>query len=149
MYSVSVKDQRMHFSSSHFVKSEDDVENLHGHNYSVKIKLTGPLNEDGMVYDFREMKAKALTICKTLDHKVLLPSDSPTIKVTSTEGFVEVFVNEKRYVFPEVDCKILPTKATTAELLAKYFHDHLDFPKDFKVKVCVSESAGSKGCYVK
>ncbi len=138
----------MHFSASHFVKSEKDVENLHGHNYSLKIKLTGPLNDDGMVYDFREVKAKALKICKTLDHKVLLPSESKTIKVTSSEGFIEVFVGAKRYVFPEEDCMIIPTTATTAELLAKYFHDHLDFPKDLKVKVCVSESTGSTGCYI-
>jgi 6-pyruvoyltetrahydropterin/6-carboxytetrahydropterin synthase len=148
VHSVSVTDQRMHFSASHFVKSEDDIENLHGHNYSVKVKLTGPLNEDGMVYDFREVKSKALTICQTLDHKVLLPSKSKTINVTTSDGFVTVLVGKKRYVFPEDDCVLLPTKATTAELLAKYFHDHFDFPKDRKVKVCVSESEGSTGCYV-
>ena len=147
MYSVRVKDQRMHFSASHFVKSEEDVENLHGHNYSLKVKLTGPLNDDGMVYDFRNMKAKAIKICKTLDHKVLLPQESKTIKVSKSDEFIEVHVGEKRYVFPEEDCVVIPTKATTAELLAKYIHDHLDFPKGFKVKVCVSESAGSTGCY--
>jgi 6-pyruvoyltetrahydropterin/6-carboxytetrahydropterin synthase len=137
----------MHFSASHFVKSEEEVENLHGHNYSLKIKLTGPLNDDGMVYDFRAMKSKAIKICKTLDHKVLLPQESKTIKVSKSDEFIEVHVGEKRYVFPEEDCVVIPTKATTAELLAKYIHDHLDFPKDFKVKVCVSESAGSTGCY--
>ncbi len=149
MYSVSVKDQRMHFSASHFLKSEGEFENLHGHNYSLKIKLTGPLNVDGMVYDFREVKSKALKICKTLDHKVLLPGESQTIKVSKSEEFLEVHVGEKRYVFPEEDCVIIPTKATTAELLAKYIHEHLDFPKDLDLKVCVSESTGSKGCYKK
>ena len=147
MFSVRVKDQRMHFSASHFLKSEGQFENLHGHNYSLKIKLTGPLNDDGMVYDFREVKSKAIKICKTLDHKVLLPQESKTIKVSKSDEFIEVHVGEKRYVFPEDDCVVIPTKATTAELLAKYIHDHLDFPKDFKVKVCVSESAGSTGCY--
>jgi hypothetical protein len=65
------------------------------------------------------------------------------------EEFIEVHVDKKRYVFPEEDCVIIPTKATTAELLAKYIHEHLDFPNDFTVKVCVSESAGSTGCYKK
>ncbi|MFW9807482.1 MAG: 6-pyruvoyl tetrahydropterin synthase family protein [Candidatus Thorarchaeota archaeon] len=147
MFSVRVKDQRMHFSASHFVKSDDDVENLHGHNYTLKIKLTGPLNDDGMVYDFRDIKSKALEICKTLDHKVLLPSGSKTIAFTRSEGFIEVLVREKRYVFPEDDCKLIPTTATTAELLAKYIHDNLDFPNEFTVKVCVSESEGSTGCF--
>jgi len=139
----------MHFSASHFLKSEGEVENLHGHNYSLRIKLTGPLNDDGMVYDFRKVKSMALEICKTLDHKVLLPGDSETIKISKSEEFFEVFMGKKRYVFPEEDCVIIPTKATTAELLAQYIHEHLDFPKDFTVKVCVSESAGSTGCYKK
>jgi 6-pyruvoyltetrahydropterin/6-carboxytetrahydropterin synthase len=147
LYSLRVKDQRMHFSASHFVKSEDEIENLHGHNYELKVKLYGPLNEDGMVYDFREAKAKAIKICEILDHKVLLPAESKTIKMTKSEGFLEVHVGDKRYVFPEEDCVIIPKQATTAELLAQHIHEHLDFPKDFKVKVCVSESAGSTGCY--
>ena len=149
MHSVRVMDQRMHFSASHFLKSEGEIENLHGHNYSLEVKLTGPLNADGMVYDFREVKEKAIDICKTLDHKVLLPRDSNTIKITKSEGFIEVSVGEKRYVFPNEDCVIVPTTATTAEMLAQYVHEHLDFPKDLKVKVCVSESAGSTGCYKK
>ncbi len=149
MHSVLVKDQRMHFSASHFLKSGDDIENLHGHNYSLQIKLTGPLNNNGMVYDFREVKSKALDICKTLDHKVLLPGDSDTIKISKSDGFIEVSAAEKRYVFPAEDCVIIATEATTAELLAQYILEHLDFPKDFTVKVCVSESEGNLGCYTR
>jgi 6-pyruvoyltetrahydropterin/6-carboxytetrahydropterin synthase len=137
----------MHFSASHFLKSEDEVENLHGHNYMLTVKLTGTLNEDGMVYDFREVKSKALRICKTLDHKVLLPEKSETIKMTKSEEFIEVSVGEKRYVFPEEDCVIIPTRATSAELLAQHILKLLDFPKEFMVKVCVSESEGKTGCY--
>ncbi len=147
MYSVCVKDPRMHFSASHFLKSDGEFETLHGHNYLLKIKLTGPLNDDGMVYDFRDVKVKSLKICKTLDHKVLLPGESKSVKVSKSEEFIEVHVGEKRYVFPAEDCIIIPTKATTAELLAKYIHEHLDFSKDFSVKVCVSESTGSTGCF--
>ncbi|MFW9769279.1 MAG: 6-pyruvoyl tetrahydropterin synthase family protein [Candidatus Thorarchaeota archaeon] len=147
MHSVRVKDQRMHFSASHFLKSEDDIENLHGHNYILTVKLTGPLNEDGMVYDFREVKSKSLEICATLDHKVLLPGKSETIKVTKSEEFIEVFVGEKRYVFPEEDCVVIPTIATSTELLAQHISELLDFPEKFTVKVCVSESEGKTGCY--
>ena len=147
MYSVHVKDQRMHFSASHFLRFCGDCEQLHGHNYTVDVIITGPLNEDGMVVDFSEVKNKAVSICKTLDHKVMLPGDSKTITVKIEDGFVEVHVGQKRYVFPEEDCVVLGTAATTAELLAKYIHDYIEFPKDYQVKVCVSESAGSTGCY--
>ena len=147
MYSVHVKDQRMHFSASHFLQFCGDCEQLHGHNYTLDVLVIGPLNEDGMVVDFRELKDKIINICKTLDHMVMLPGASKTINVKSEEGFIEVNVGAKRYVFPEGDCIILPLEATTAELLSKYVHDHIDFSDDYKVKVCVSESAGSIGCY--
>ena len=146
MYSVHVKDQRMHFSASHFLRFCGDCEQLHGHNYTVDVTLTGQLNEDHMVIDFGKVKDMVVDICKTLGHKVMLPGDSKTIKVNTAEGFVEVLVGDKRYVFPEEDCIVLGIKATTAELLAKYIHGYIDFP-NLRVKVCVSESAGSTGCY--
>jgi 6-pyruvoyl-tetrahydropterin synthase len=49
LYSVHIKDQRMHFSASHFLRFCGDCEQLHGHNYTVDVFITGPLNEDGMV----------------------------------------------------------------------------------------------------
>ena len=131
MYSVHIKDQRMHFSASHFLRFCGDCEQLHGHNYTVDVFITGPLNEDGMVIDFREAKDKVIRICKTLDHKVMLPGDSKTINVKLEEGFIEVTVAEKRYVFPSEDCIILPTQATTAELLSKYINDHIDISGDY------------------
>jgi 6-pyruvoyltetrahydropterin/6-carboxytetrahydropterin synthase len=136
----------MHFSASHFLRFCGECEQLHGHNYTVDVNIAGQLNEDGMVIDFREVKDMVVKICKTLDHKVMLPGDSKTIKVNTEEGFVEVLVGEKRYVFPEEDCIVLGIEATTAELLAKYIHGYIDFP-NLRVKVCVSESAGSTGCY--
>jgi 6-pyruvoyltetrahydropterin/6-carboxytetrahydropterin synthase len=136
----------MHFSASHFLRFCGECEQLHGHNYTVDVVISGNLNEDGMVIDFRKVKDEVVKICKTLDHKVMLPGDSNTIRVKTEEGFVEVIVGEKRYVFPEEDCIVLGIEATTAELLAKYIHGYIDFP-NLVVKVCVSESAGSTGCY--
>ncbi|TFG32379.1 6-pyruvoyl tetrahydropterin synthase family protein [Candidatus Thorarchaeota archaeon] len=147
MYSVHVKDQRMHFSASHFLRFCGDCEHLHGHNYTLEVFIIGPLNDDGMVVDFRAIKDQVVSLCKTLDHKVMLPKDSTTIEVKTLEGFVEVNAGAKRYVFPEEDCIILPTKATTAELLAKHIHSQLKFQPGFRIKVCVSESAGSTACF--
>jgi 6-pyruvoyltetrahydropterin/6-carboxytetrahydropterin synthase len=147
LYSVHVKDQRMHFSASHFVRSNGDTENLHGHNYMLGVHITGPLNDDGMVIDFRSVKKRSIELCQTLDHKVILPGASETISVNTSDGFTEVKVAEKQYVFPEEDCVIIPTKATTAELLAKHIHDRLGLSGDFNIRVCVEESTGAKGCY--
>lgn len=147
MYSLHVKDQRMHFSASHFLRFCGDCEHLHGHNYALEVFVYGPLNEDGMVVDFREVKDRAIEICKTLDHKVILPGESSTVSVKTDNGFVEVNAASKKYVFPKEDCIVIPTVATTTELLSKYIHEHLRFPKGFRVKICISESAGSTGCY--
>lgn len=100
-----------------------------------------------MIVDFNEVKEKAVKLCKALDHKVMLPKESKSIEVKIAEGFVEVNAGAKHYVFPEEDCIVIPTRATTAELLAKHIHGQLRFQPGFSVKVCVSESAGSTACY--
>ena len=147
MHSIRVNDQRLHFSSAHFVMGSDYCETLHGHNYFVEITVSGNLDTLGMVIDFRTIKKRAIGICERLDHKTLLPGESEVIEIQESEYSNEVNVGGKRYVFPKEDCVILPAKATTAELLAEYIAAELDLPKEYRVKVCVSESLGSMGCF--
>ena len=147
VYSIRVSDQKLHFSSSHFVLGSDGCENLHGHNYTVEILIEGTLNKYGMVIDFRDVKKQALEVCKQLDHKVLLPGKSRTVQVHETDDSVNVTVGDKKYVFPVEDCVVLPATATTAELLAEYIYQHLEFPDGYRLKVCVGENVGTFGCY--
>lgn len=147
MHSIRVNDHRLHFSSAHFVMGSDYCEALHGHNYSVDITVSGDLDSLGMVIDFRTIKKRAISVCERLDHKTLLPGESDVIEIHESEFSHEVIVGGKRYVFPKEDCVVLPAKATTAELLAEYVATELNLPKEYRVKVCVSESLGSKGCY--
>jgi 6-pyruvoyltetrahydropterin/6-carboxytetrahydropterin synthase len=149
MHSIYVKDGKMTFSAAHFVMGAEYCESLHGHNYEVDIEIFGELNELGMVLDFRDVKKKVRSLCKTLDHRVLLPGESEVIDVKEKNDSLEVFVRGKRYCFPIEDCVVLPFIATTAELLAEYIALKLEFPDGIKVKVCVSESSGSKGCFEK
>ena len=147
MHSIYVKNGKMSFSAAHFVMGTEYCESLHGHNYDVEIEISGNLDDFGMVIDFREVKKKVRSLCKTLDHRVLLPGNSESIDVQEKGESVEVFVMGKRYCFPIEDCVILPFTATTAEFLAEYLAKNLVFPEEMKVKVCVSESVGSKGCF--
>ena len=80
MYSVHIKDQRKHFSASHFLRFCGDCEQLHGHNYTVDVFITGPLNEDGMVMDFNQLKAIIKKeVIDELDHNNLNDIiDNPT-----------------------------------------------------------------------
>ncbi len=147
MYSIKVAHPKMSFSSAHFVISGNECEALHGHNYSVEITIKGLVDELGMVVDFREVKKVVANVCKTLDHKVLLPGLSSSIKVEEREESVFVFVEQKKYQFPLADCVILPIRSTTAEYLAQYFSAQIAFSNTHSVTVCVSESDGSWGCY--
>ena len=147
VYSIRVSNQKLHFSSSHFVLGSDGCENLHGHNYTVEIIIEGALNKFGMVIDFRDVKKQALEVCERLDHKVLLPGKSRTVQVHETSDSVDVTVGGKKYAFPAEDCVILPAAATTAELLAEHIYQHLDFPDGHRLKVCVGENVGTFGCY--
>ena len=147
MHSIKVSHPKMGFSSAHFVISEGECEALHGHNYTVELHIQGELDELGMVMDFRQVKKTASKICKTLDHKVLLPGLSSSISVLEEDESLKVQVEGKRYVFPGEDCVVLPIASTTAELLASYIRNQLELPPAIKVKVCVSESSGSVACY--
>lgn len=149
MHSIHVSGKKLHFSAAHFVMGASKAENLHGHNYSVDVYLSGPLDSHGMVIDFRDVKEQVSRVCKSLDHKVLLPGSSEAIKVRDLDDTVEVRVEAKRYVLPKSDCLVLPIVATTVELLAEFIHSKLQYPEEFKAKVCVAEATGSTGCFEK
>ncbi|MFX0045342.1 MAG: 6-pyruvoyl tetrahydropterin synthase family protein [Candidatus Hermodarchaeota archaeon] len=147
MYSIRVSSQKMSFSAAHFVVGAGYCESLHGHNYTVEAIVTGPLDENGMVLDFRDVKKEIASVCAHLDHKVLLPENSKTITIDDTDISYDVNIAGKRYVFPKEDCILLPSPATTAELIAEYIASELQVQSEYSVKVCVSESLGSTGCY--
>jgi len=45
------------FDSAHFLtKYHGKCENLHGHTYRLRVTVSGPVQEDGMVLDFKELK---------------------------------------------------------------------------------------------
>ena len=46
------------FDSAHFLTQyHGKCENLHGHTYRLRVTVEGPIKEDGMVVDFKELKA--------------------------------------------------------------------------------------------
>lgn len=46
------------FDSAHFLTHyHGKCENLHGHTYRLRVTVDGPVGEDGMVVDFKELKS--------------------------------------------------------------------------------------------
>ena len=114
------------FSAGHFITLEGDVcERLHGHNYRVAAEVHGPLDENHYVVDFLALRDTLRTIIGKLDHRVLLPTDHPSVRVAAEEEQVEVTFAERRWVFPRSDCLLLPIANTTTELLSRYLGQRL------------------------
>ncbi len=147
MHGLSIDDPKLNFSSSHFIVNHDKCERLHGHNYQVKIRLTGELGKNFMVIDFKEAKDKVKILCDRLDHSILLPGDSQSLQIQEKDEQTEVRSSEKFYSFPKEDCVILPLPATTAEELAVYLFKELKKYLPQLEKVFVAESEGSTAFY--
>lgn len=123
-FHVSLEKDNLVFSAAHFITFNGNVcEQLHGHNYRVKCKVFGPLDENGYVVDFIALRDNLSAVLATLDHRMLLPTEHPMILVQPAqpnENEVLVQFENKRWVFPSEDCVLLPIANTTAELLAEY-----------------------------
>jgi 6-pyruvoyltetrahydropterin/6-carboxytetrahydropterin synthase len=70
MFEVSVDDS---FAAAHNLRNyKGKCENLHGHNYKVRMILQGPgLDETGLLYDFVHLKQVMRSVLGALDHKYL------------------------------------------------------------------------------
>jgi 6-pyruvoyltetrahydropterin/6-carboxytetrahydropterin synthase len=77
------------------------------------------LDEHHCVVDFLLLRQELRAILDDLDHRVLLPTGHPQIRVVSTEREVTAACGDRRWVFPRSDCRLLPIISTTAELLAQ------------------------------
>jgi 6-pyruvoyltetrahydropterin/6-carboxytetrahydropterin synthase len=128
MFSVRLEKEHHVFSAAHFITFAGNIcERLHGHNYRVAVEIEGPLDDNEYVIDFIALRDELKTITDELDHRVLLPTGHPLIRVTATDSEVEaVFTPDgRRWLFPRGDCVLLPVSNTTAELLAQYIGQRL------------------------
>ena len=117
---VKVEGGNLKFSSAHFVTFGGKCERLHGHNYGVLVEVEGELNEDKLVFDFTVLKRLTREICRTLNHRFLLPLRNPHLQLIESADAWEIHFQTKRYVFPRADVVELPIDNSTAERLAEY-----------------------------
>ena len=70
MFEVSVEKT---FAAGHALRGyKGKCENVHGHNYKVRVTLTGAqLDSTGLLYDFVEVKRRMDAIIERLDHRFI------------------------------------------------------------------------------
>jgi len=122
-FTVTVTKEDLVFAAAHFITLPGHrCETLHGHNYRAGLEVDGALEPEGWyVLDFTMLKRVLRALTAELDHRVLLPTENPKLTVTADDDRVTVaFDGAVRYVFPRVDCALLPIPNTTVEMLAQY-----------------------------
>jgi 6-pyruvoyltetrahydropterin/6-carboxytetrahydropterin synthase len=125
-FRVRVTKDHLVFCSGHFISYEGDkCERLHGHNYRVAVEVEAGLDENFYVFDFIALKHRTKEITDTLDHRMMLATQNPFIRVQEDTKCVRVTYGDREWVFPRDDCILLPIENTTTELLARYIGQRL------------------------
>jgi 6-pyruvoyltetrahydropterin/6-carboxytetrahydropterin synthase len=91
-----------HFDAAHFLRNyKGKCENLHGHRYKVIANIsTDKLNDEGLAYDFVELKRQLNNILDTFDHACL--NDIPPFdKINPSAENISRTIYEK--LAPELD----------------------------------------------
>ncbi len=124
--SIDVHKESLHFSCAHFtIFSQTERENLHGHNYFVRASATGLIGDDGLCFDYTELKDALASLCDQLDETTLLPVDSPYLEFEKSDQYVTVLFGDERLVFLKRDILLLPLRNITVEELARWFLERL------------------------
>lgn len=145
----------LRFSAAHMVIGHESCGKIHGHSYIVDVEVEGEKSgKFGFVIDFKILKGITRKICKTLDHRVLIPVDSPDLEITcDDDNTVEFKVLDcLEYKLPKQDVVLLPIPSTTAESLSVYITEKIveeigDMDTLNYVEVQVNEGIGQGASY--
>src|SRR5215831_4811694 len=111
MFEVRVEER---FSSGHALRGyKGKCENVHGHNYRVRVSLAGPkLNDIGLLVDFAELKRVLRGIIAGIDHQFLNDLDAVERSDPSDQHMA-------KYVYERMRCGLseLPGGTGTAEVI--------------------------------
>ena len=125
-FKVRVTKDHLVFCSGHFISYEGDkCERLHGHNYRATVEVESGLDPNFYVFDFIALKHCTKAITDELDHRMMLATRNPHIRVEERAASIHVRYRDREWLFPRDDCVLLPIENTTAELLARHIAQRL------------------------
>ena len=121
-YSIKVYKQYFNFACSHFLIFDNGTrEPLHGHNYRVQVKGEAPKLTKDLVFDFLDIKPIVRRLCNELDHRLILPTENPYLKITENgKNYLLECRDDSTFSIPKKDVLLLPLSNTSAERLAIY-----------------------------
>jgi 6-pyruvoyl-tetrahydropterin synthase len=127
-FDIFVGVDKFKFSAAHFIAYDGFRERLHGHNYSISVRIRGTnmLGSDGYVVDFGEVKAAVHTLCKRMNEHFIFPQNSSVLVSSaantkeSTSFRFTCKVDGSSFSLPMKDVLCLPIEHSSAEELAEY-----------------------------
>ena len=128
-------------SIAHFVpttKKTSPCRQLHGHTLKVQVSITGDIQSDGMILDFRDIKS----IIKEYDHKTLISTYD--VLEPASNGDCRFMFEENDHQISMQNIMIVEGTAPTCELLAKNIQSKLQkLAPQNEVTVRIYESENS------
>lgn len=118
---IHIRNQYLKFSAAHFtIFSATSRERLHGHNYAVTADFTAKVGDEGLCFDYNIMKKKLRQLCDGLDEYLLLPANSPHLKIEQIDGADNVLAefDGQKMQFLASDTIVMPLTNVTAEELS-------------------------------
>ena len=156
-WSIHLHKENFKFSAAHFLIFPDgSKERLHGHNYRVSVEIEAPLDRNGLVVDFKQVKPVIRAICDELDEHWLLPGQHPELKIEAGDDqHTRVSYRGDRYLAPSEEIIVLPIGNTSVENFASWFahemkqrlearFDGIEFGR---LRVAIEETSGQHGVY--
>lgn len=164
VHSIRLISDSLTFCASHFItfsatehrpSSLAVMEPLHGHNFRVRAKITGPLGEAEYLVDFLAASDVLREILDSWHHKILLAQHQPKFHIAPTEDEIEILslIDSRRWIFPRRDVIFLDCRNTTTEslvfFLAREFMKRLDKadllsagPERYRLQLALEEESG-------
>ncbi len=122
MTRISITNRSLNFNAGHFtIFSSTEREDLHGHSYFVNGEFLGSIDDNGLAFNYKVVKKIIKGLCDELDEKVLLPEQSPHLKLGQQDGYVTAKYDGEKLMFLPRDVLTLPVRNVTLEELSGYF----------------------------
>jgi len=139
------------FSAAHYtIFSATERERLHGHNYSVSVRIVAPLGDNGFSADYNVYKSRIAGLCEELDEYMLLAGNSSHQQIEEAGACYRVSFAGEEMLFLRSDTQVLPVRNATVEEFSQLLLERLLRAckgEDLReVELCVASGPGQRGC---
>jgi len=118
---LDIAKENLKFSGAHFtIFSATERERLHGHNFKIRATVKAGVDDNGMCFNYQEIKKRLRAVCEKLDEYLILAGNSPYLAIDETDTNYLVTFAGAQMQFLKSDTLILPIRNTTVEEFSAY-----------------------------